>query len=82
MHVETEHTHTDGDLDARRSTAGLLAPESPMREVLVRATALKLAAETVVESADGADGADRVEVSRDALEQLRRALSLWSRPLE
>jgi hypothetical protein len=82
MHVEAEHRGDDGPTEARRPTAGLLAPESPMREVLVRATALKLAAETVADSAED-EGADAtVAVSREALEHLRKALCLWSRPIE
>jgi hypothetical protein len=82
MHVEAEHIHGEGRAEPRRPGPGLLAPESPMREVLVRATALKLAAETVVESAGPAVRSDDVTVSGAALEQLRRALSLWSCSIE
>ena len=82
MHVEAEHTHDEGRPEQRRPGPGLLAPESPMREVLVRATALKLAAETVVDSAGDVIRPDDVTVPRAALEQLRRALSLWSCPIE
>jgi len=66
---------------ARATADGILTDGSPFREILLRGTTLKRAAERVIEGASTADGRDGVMVPRAAIEELREAALGWSSPI-
>ena len=62
---------------------GLLAAGSPIREVLIRGTRLRRAADQLLDSARPAEGGEsKLVVSRAAVDDLRRAVELWAKPVE
>lgn len=62
---------------------GTLEPGSPIREILLRATALRMTADQLLDSMIPLEGDDsRMIAPRSAVEALRRAAQAWSTPVE
>ncbi len=62
---------------------GTLEPGSPIREILLRSTALRKAADQLLDAALPLQGDDsKVIAPRSAIDALRRAAQAWSTPVE
>jgi hypothetical protein len=62
---------------------GTLEPGSPIREILLRSTALRKAADQLLDSALPLEGDDSKMIApRSAVDALRRAAQAWSTPVE
>jgi hypothetical protein len=62
---------------------GTLEPGSPIREILLRSTALRRAADQLLEAALPLEEDDsKVIAPRSAVDELRRAAQAWSTPVE
>lgn len=62
---------------------GTLEPGSPIREILLRSTALRKAADQLLDSVLPVEGDDsRMIAPRSAVDALRRAAQAWSTPVE
>lgn len=67
---------------AEEIAEGILVEGSPFREILVRATQMKMAGEQLIGEAVHSEEGSSYVVSGPVFESLREAVGRWSEPLE